>query len=111
MLAGPADSHSQLKPDANTTSLVYSAALGRWQLLASVSSGVRLASVCRTDLSSAIPALCSTLNASFQVWLLLGLSCATASNVERGISEMDSALHSGGLPGDFVLCRPIIKLL
>lgn len=55
------------------TRLAYSAALGRWQSLASVSSWVRLASVCREGLTSALPALGSTLNVSFQVWLLMGL--------------------------------------
>lgn len=103
MLAGPADSHSQLKckPDANMTRLASTAALGRWQSLASVSSWVRLASVCRAGLTPAVPAPWSTpcqlaSLASYGVEVSISrASCAPASYVERGISETGSLLHSG----------------
>ena len=104
MLAGPADSHGQLKykPDANMTRLAYTAALGRWQSLASVSCWARLASVFRAGLTPAIPALWSTLNVSFRVWILMEWRFPSAgeavppSAMETEASLKWSAVHNLG---------------
>lgn len=79
----------------------YTAALGRWQSLASVGSWTRQALVYRAGLTPAISAPWTTLNASFRVLFFMGSwlpstglkSCHCSSDVP----EMEIALEQAAL--------------